>query len=218
MKRDYSKEKKVQEKPIVLRSLDKQKEKLLVSRGVPAQDLLFDKRIKIDVAESLIKIEQHMERMPVKAISVAKQYKALRSLIEKPLVKPYTLGIGGYPSDQRAKYLAIYLMSLAVDQYNGQKKTGKALPLWHRVYGGYADSLRDKPLQEMPCMLIISNINDTSSTMKLEKVRDLLEKFSDIPRIVVSGGEPPCNTFAQKLRYPMKIGLFLGPDSYIRNE
>jgi hypothetical protein len=155
--------------------------------------------------------------MPVKAISVAKQYRALKSIIERPLVKPYTLGINSFPSDQRAKYLAIYIMSVAIDHYNKHKRTSKALPLWHRVYGGYSDPLRDKPISEMPCMLIISNINDTSSNMKLEKVRDLLEKFSDIPRIVISGGEPPCNTFAQKLRYPMKVGLFLGPDSYIRD-
>jgi hypothetical protein len=90
------------------------------------------------------------------------------------------------------------------------------MPLWYRVYGCLSDSLRDRPIQEMPCMLILSNVNEGSSNFKLEKVRDLLEKYSEIPRIVVTGGEPPCDLFANKLYYPMRAGFYIGPSNAIR--
>lgn len=192
--------------------------KMLVSCGVPAQDLPPKKTI--DIAESLVKIEPEIKNMPTRVISTSRQFKVVQSLIEHPLQGSYTVGISSFPSDSRAKYLAQTIMASAIKAYTSSKRRhGRSLPLWHRVYGGFSDSLRDaKSLSDMPCMLIISNVGDTSSAIKLEKVRDLLERYVEIPRIVVMGGEPPCNLFANKLHYPMKAGIYLGPEGMIHED
>lgn len=202
-------------KSIYIKGLSKNKEKTLLSRGVPAQDMI-PSRMNEDVEASLVKISPNIPRIVTHDISVNRQYKALLAVMEKPLRGSYTIGISSFPTDQRAKHLAITIMNAAIDAHLKAKRADKAMPLWHRVYGGLNDPLRDRPVAEIPCMLVISNINDGSSQIKLEKVRDLLEKFSDIPRIVVSGGEPPCDLFANKLHYPMKMGFYLGPPNRLK--
>jgi len=198
---------------MILKAFDRDRAKLLVSRGVPAQDLM-GKKFKLDLEDTFVKQEPNIPRVMQKVISAARQERSIETLLEHPLRGNYVVGIGSFPSDMRAKYLAQHLMSRAIDQHLQQRRMSRSLPLWHRVYGGLADNLRDKPVQDMPCLLIISNIDGTgSSNYKLEKVRDLLEKFSDIPRIVVSGGEQPCDLFANRLHYPCRSALYLGPDN-----
>ncbi len=203
---------------IYIKGFDREREKLLISRGVPGQDLPT-KRVNINVEEALVKIEADIPHVSVRNISAVKQYKVLETLLEHPLRSSYAIGISSFPSDMRAKYLAALIMSAAIDSFKSlNRRGGRTLPLWHRVYGGYQDPLRDKPLTERPCMLIISNVGPESTPVKLEKVRDLLEKFSDIPRIVVMGKDPPPNLFANRLHYPMRAGFYLGPASLIREE
>lgn len=205
------------EKRIFIKGFDKNRENLLVSRGVPGQDLPT-KRIHIDIAASLVKIEPEIPHSPARNISALKQFKVLTSILDHPLRSSYTIGISSFPSDLRAKYLALMIMSAAIDAYKASHKPGRGLPLWHRVYGGLTDTLRDKPIAEMPSMLIITNVGPDSTSMKMEKVRDLLEKFSDIPRVLVTGRDPPCNLFANRLQYPMKAGFFIGPSTMIHDD
>lgn len=187
----------------------------MISRGVPGQDLIPNK-FRDDVIDSLVKMEPNIPRVLPKPIPTGRQYKALVRILEHPLRSAYNIGIGSFPSDARAKFLAQWIMNAAIDAHLANRRPGRHLPLWHRVYGGLSDPLRDKPIQDMPCMLILSNVNDSSSNYKLEKVRDLLEKFSDIPRIVVTGGEPPCDLFANKLYLPLKAAFYLGPSNRIK--
>jgi hypothetical protein len=63
--------------------------------------------------------------------------------------------------------------------------------------------------------LIISNINETSTPHKLEKVRDILEKYSECPRIVVMSGSDPLTFFGTKLFYQINAGILLGPPNRI---
>lgn len=200
---------------VYIKGFSKERVKLLLSRGVPGQDMI-PKKTKIEVSEALVKMEPNIPRTLPKPISTGKQFKALQAIMDNPLRSAYTIGIGSFPSDLRAKYLAITLMNRAIDAHMANRRPGRSLPLWYRVYGGLSDSLRDRPIQEMPCMLILSNVNEGSSNFKLEKVRDLLEKYSEIPRIVVTGGEPPCDLFANKLYYPMRAGFYIGPSNAIR--
>jgi hypothetical protein len=200
---------------ILIKGFSKERAKLMLARGVPGQDMI-PKKAKIDVTEALVKMDPNIPRVLPKGISTGKQLRALTHILENPLRGSYTVGIGSFPSDLRAKYMAQTIMDAAIDAYNTHRRPGRSLPLWHRVYGGLTDNLRDKPIQEMPCMLILSNVNEGSSNFKLEKVRDLLEKFSEIPRIVITGGEPPCDLFANKLYYPMRYGIYLGPSNAIR--
>ena len=200
---------------LYIRGFSKERTKLLLSRGVPGQDMI-PKKTKIELSEALVKMEPNVPRTLPKPISTGKQFKALQTILDNPLRSAYTIGIGSFPSDLRAKYLALTIMNAAVDAHLANRRPGRSLPLWYRVYGGLSDSLRDRPIQEMPCMLILSNVNEGSSNFKLEKVRDLLEKYSEIPRIVVTGGEPPCDLFANKLYYPLRHALYIGPQNAIR--
>ncbi len=202
---------------LYIKGFDAARTRILLARGVPGQDMPT-KRTKINVADSLVKIEPDIPNSPIRNISVVKQLKVLQSLLDHPLRSSYTVGISSFPSDLRAKYLAIMIMNAAIDAYKDSHKPGRGLPLWHRVYGGYSDTLRDKPIAEMPCMLVITNVGPESTPMKLEKVRDLLEKFSDIPRIVVTGKDPPCSIFANRLQFPMKAGFYIGPFNHVREE
>ncbi len=200
---------------IWIHSFTKERTKLLQSKGVPGQDMM-SRKTKVAVSDSLVKMDPSIPRVMPKAIATGRQFKNLQKIFEEPLRTPYTLGIGSFPSDLRAKHLAIMLMNAAVDEHLRNRRPGRSLPLWHRVYGGLGDPLRDKPIIDMPCMLIIANINADSSSFKLEKVRDLLEKYSEIPRIVVTGGEPPVDLFANKLHSPCKYSVYLGPSNRIR--
>ncbi len=204
-------------KRIIVKGLaDKELEKTLVSRGVPAQDLP-SRNIKFIVDDCLVRIDPDIPNVVSRTVSPAKQLKLLQSFIDHPLRSSTTMCISSFPSDLRAKHLAIYLMALATKLHKeGQHKPGRALPLWHRVYGGYSNSLVDKPMQEIPSLLIITNVNVNSSPLKIEKVRDIIEKYSEIPKIVVTGGEPPCNLFANKLFSPLRIGIYLGPNNRVR--
>lgn len=204
-------------KKLILKGIeDKALEKLLISRGVPAQDLP-SRTTKILLQDILVRIDPDIPNTISRSISITKQYKLIESFLEHPLRSSNTIAISSFPSDLRAKWLAIYLMAAAIVSYKkGNYKPGRSLPLWHRVFGGWTDQLRDKPLQETPSLLIISNVHTTSSSVKLEKVRDLLEKFSEVPTIVVTGGEPPCNLFASKLFYPLRGSVYLGPDNRIK--
>lgn len=203
------------EDEIYIKGFSKERTKLLLSRGVPGQDMI-PKKTNIEIGEALVKMEPNIQRVLPKTISTGKQLKMLQTIMENPLRNSYTVGIGSFPTDLRAKWLAMTIMSRAIDEHIRNRRPGRSMPLWYRVYGGLSDSLRDRPIQEMPCMLILSNVNDGSSNFKLEKVRDLLEKYSEIPRIVVTGGEPPCDLFANKLYYPMKHGLYIGPSNAVR--
>lgn len=199
---------------IWIKGLSRERTKLMASRGVPGQDMM-PRKFRLPVSENLVKMDPTIPRMLPKAVVAARQFRSLQAIMAHPLKSAYTLGIGSFPSDLRAKFLAITIMNAAIDEHLRLRKPGRAMPLWHRVYGGLGDSLRDKPIHEMPSMLIISNLSGESSNFKLEKVRDLLEKFSDIPRIVISGGEPPVDLFANRLHYQLRYGLYLGPSNRI---
>jgi len=207
------------DKPIFISGLSKEMEKVLLSRGVPGQDLI-PRKTKIEVSEALVKIEQDFpyKQMPQKIISAVKQYRVLQSVMENPIRSSYVLGISSFPSDARAKYLAQTIMAAGCAMWAKHRRPGRGLPLWHRVYGSFGDPLRDSKVSgEMPSMLIISNVCMDSSAVKIEKVRDLLEKYSEIPRIVITGGTPSHNLFASKLFYPMRQGFYIGPSNMVQD-
>lgn len=205
-----------EEKPLIIKGFDRDMEKTLVSRGVPHNDIPT-RGTRINVLESLVTIDPDIPGVMSRSTSAAKQYKMLKSFIEHPLRSSHTMCISSFPSDLRAKYLAVHLMSTAIAQHrDGQHKPGRALPLWYRVYGGFSNPLVDKPIQEVPSLLVITNVGMGSTAAKLEKVRDLLERYSEIPKIVVTGGDAPCNLFANKFHFPLKIGIYLGPDNRIK--
>ena len=63
----------------------------------------------------------------------------------------------------------------------------------------YKDNMHDASWK--PSMLILSNITPNSSAFKLEKVRDMLEFYDNIPRIVVINDTDPVTFLNHKLHY-----------------
>jgi hypothetical protein len=190
--------------------------RLLQSRGVSGGDI-FHERHKIDFLDNLVKFETSLPGVMPKPIAVARQIKAIEKIFKHPLSN-YTVGIASFPTDVRAKQLAVQIMIHAMAAWKKSHRPGKALPLWHRVMGGLGDSLRDKKVQEEnPSMLIISNVNEASSNYKLEKVRDLLELF-DCPKILVLGSSDPVTFFGTKLYYPINAGILIGSTDRIKED
>lgn len=201
---------------LMVTPLGRDYEKILRSRGVPGGDFMHT-RDGFDAGEALCPYETNIWGMPPKTISIIKQERALERVLENPLSTNYVMGISSFPSDAMAKHLAITLMMRACEKWaSSARQRGRIMPTWHRVFGGFHDQLRDSKGDEKLSMLVISNVNELSSAYKLEKVRDLLEKFSEVPRIVVLSGEDPISFFANRLHFPINIGLRIGPTNRIK--
>jgi len=200
---------------IVIKRFSKDEEKALLSCGVPPADLPHTKE-RVDVLDSLTKYEVELPKMAIRLVSANRQATALQRVLSNPIRSHYTMGISSFPSDALAKHLAAYVMNEAIKAWRVKHRPGRTLPKWHRVFGGLSDPLRDKPLEETPSLLVLSNINEASSNYKLEKVRDLLERYSHIPKIVVLSGADPITFFATKLYAPLNVGLYLGPNNRVK--
>lgn len=173
--------------------------KLLKQQGAPVHEFIHRGSIQLD--NMVRSFTPDIPRLQPKKVSAQKQLSDLASLFANTIHRqPYILSINSYPDDNLAKITAMYLMSLALKQRLEDKTSVRSLPLWHKVYGGFGDDLRDKPRSDLPSLLIISNVTDESSNYKLEKVRDLLAIYEACPRIVVSGAVDPKTFFANKLR------------------
>lgn len=202
---------------IILTKMSDDMHKIMTARGVPRADFIHSRRDRFDVAAMLAKYETELTGLPSKIVASGKQMRSLEKIAMHPLRSSYTLAICGYPSDQIAKYLAQHLFKIGIEQWQKHHKPGQAMPLWHRVFGGFNDPLRDRDSDENPSMLVISNVNESSSSYKLEKVRDLLERFSHIPRIVVIGTNDPIKFFTTRFHYPLNAGVLLMPTNRIKD-
>jgi len=147
--------------------------------------------------DAIIAFKPKFEAMKTSQISSSKQQTSLEKIFDNPLKGSGLTVITSYPTDTRSKMLAANIFAAAIEEYDGmsaRSKIGKASPVWHRLTGSYQDPYRDGK-KDKPSMLIMSNIVETSSHVKLEKLRDLLEIYSDIPRIVVMGSTMDPVTF-----------------------
>lgn len=129
------------------------------------------------------------------------QIDSLSRFLRDPL-KPIIYGVSGRPDDSKAKYFAAYLM----DVHAKAIQTNQLVrPVWEPLYGGFDNKLKNEHQAGLikPSLLVLSNLTPNSTSVKLEKARDLLEYFSDIPRIVVVAGEDPISFLSTRLYVPV---------------
>jgi len=111
---------------------------------------------------------------------------------------PIVYGVSGNPDDVQARYFAAFLVDAHL-----QALGSKANVVWHTLYGGFDNPLlkshTDNDLIEKPSLLVLTNLSPASTGVKLDKAKDLLEKFQDIPRIVVMAGEDPLSFLSCRL-------------------
>ncbi len=198
---------------VVNHNRTKQIEDILLKRGVDYINLMRPKT-SIDLAGMIMPIEIDAPGLTPRTIRVSKQLSSLETIAADPTRGHYTLGISSFPSDTSAKQLALYLMIKAVTK-QFEKNSRHFYPLWHKLYGFPKDKLRDAelPKEKLPSILIVSNITKDISQMKLEKLRDLLEMYCSIPKIVVMGGIDPITFFSTKLHLSLSAGIYLNTET-----
>ena len=168
-------------------------------------------------------LEDHVQKIEIpnkkngrdgtRFIKSDRQIELYREIYEDPFHKPYVFCVSSYPNDEMAKLLALKIMMRAAVLAVKKKMSG--FPVWHTVYEGFKDDLRDETPVPYPCLLTLSNIPSNSSPLRLGKIRDNLEKFSDIPRIVVLSKENPVKFFRNSLEYPINGAVFLASKNNI---
>ena len=142
------------------------------------------------------------EQLNSRFIEPIKQDQSLMTFLDDPTV-PMIMGISGSPDDSKAKYMAAFLVDMHVKRLKSQ-----ANPWWAPLYGGF-----DNPYLNVdkspPTMLVITNLTNNSTNVKLEKARDLIEAYPDIPRLVVIAGIDPISFLAAKLHVPINGLIYL---------
>lgn len=173
--------------------------KLMRIRGLPGY-LIQEQELKI---EDYISTYTHEEEgtTPLR-ITKDQQLNWYKAMLQDITHSPYIACISSNPNDMRAKIVGAMLMKECLLQ---DKEV-----LWHTLIGGYVDDLRDntKYWRKKLDVLIIANVTPDSTPNKFEKLRDILELYSDIPRIVLTTQVEPLeffNTMGIQLNYGFNL-------------
>lgn len=154
------------------------------------------------------------EKLEDKIIEAKVQNSSLSMFMDEPTL-PLIYGVSGNPDDAKAKLFAAFLAQIHMNHMGPVKGN----VLWHVLYGGFDNKIM-KEYDEIdgktaPTMLVLSNLTPNSTGVKLEKARDLIERFSDIPRIIVSAGEDPLSFLTTRLYVPVN-GLAYFSESLVK--
>ena len=134
--------------------------------------------------------------MNEKVIGSDVQEKSLQNFIDNPLA-PCIYGVGSAPSDEKAKYFAAYL----IQQYVLGVPAHRNRVCWQYLYSNFDNPIITRG--ETPGLIVLTGLTPNSSPVKLDKARDILEHFSDVPRIVVIAGEDPLTYFSTRLYFKL---------------
>lgn len=129
------------------------------------------------------------------------QESALSDFIAHP-TQALTYVVSGNPDDSKAKFFAAYL----VHQHLKRLKHNANVH-WEQLTGGYTNRLLDS--QAAYSMVVLSGLATNSTQAKIEKARDLVERFTNIPVVVVVAGEDPISFAATKLHVPCHAMAYL---------
>lgn len=130
---------------------------------------------------------------------------------EKDPRAPVLYGVSGSPDDSKAKLFATYLANIHL-----QNLGVEAHIEWVTLFGGF-DLPKVMTSDKKPTLIIVSNLTAESTQFRIERARDLLEAFPDVPRIVISCGIDPISFFATRLHLPIHaLAYFL--ESQVRTK
>lgn len=131
-----------------------------------------------------------------KFIEPTVQDQSLVQFIKKP-TRPMIYGVGGNPDDTKAKLFAAYLMAA-----HCKKMGSDANPWWIGLTGGFDNPWLDTN-RARPTMIVICGLTPQSTNQKLEKARDIIETYENVPRIVIVAGADPLSFLAARLHVPV---------------
>lgn len=191
---------------------DADRAKHLQSLGVDPQ-LLWGDKDEFDITDAVQDFKPRSSYFKGKVVPGTEQLTYFANLMDNPLeVDPRITVISSFPSDHRAKLAALNLFSCAVEDTAG--KVSK--PRWVTLYGDRFDY--EKLKAQRPNFLVITNVTMESTSYKLERLRDLLEMFPKIPRVVVTGGNiDPVELFTSRIHLPVAGAVSIGPTHVVSN-
>ena len=172
--------------------------KILQLNGLPGY-VFADRPFKLDDhLKNYVSTTEGLKPLPIKKQDMLG---FMDKVLDNPTHSPYCMCISSEPNDSKAKLLAASIMLEAIRDRQVCK--------WHNIIGGYKDEIRDKPkLFKKVKLLILSNVPDSSTDLKYEKLRDILEIYHNVPRIVITTGCEPITYFNYlgfHLHYPIWI-------------
>ena len=201
---------------IIRHNFSQKAKRILEKSGVP-HSAFMRANASVNVDESAVKIECELNGTKLRKVPIARQVKNFYKMWENPLWGSYLFVISSYPTDIRAKHVALAVMARAMDQFYKKKRENKVLikrspPVWHNVMSGFKDKYLDSDTNVMPSMLILSNVTEDSTQLKMEKLRDLIVKYDGIPRIVVTCANDPLSLMLGRVKHHCDGALYLSPD------
>lgn len=191
---------------------DADRAKHMQSLGVDPQ-LLWGDKDEYDITEAVQDFKPRSSYFKGKVVPVKDQLDYFAHLMDNPLeVEPRITVLSSFPSDHRAKMAALNVFSNAVEDTAGKV----AKPLWVTLYGDRFDY--DKLKAKRPNFLVITNVTMESTSYKLERLRDILEMFPKIPRVVVTGGNiDPVELFTSRVHLSVAGAVSIGPTHVVKN-
>lgn len=135
------------------------------------------------------------ERLNSRIMSADIQRNSLRQWIKNP-TSPINYCVSGSPDDSKAAYFAAYLLSVHIKHLGS-----RATPVWETLYGGYGEPEIMNRSENLgaPTILVIHNLAINSVSSKIGKAQDLIERFPNIPKIIVAAGEDPISFMSMRL-------------------
>jgi hypothetical protein len=175
--------------------LDPKHEALLTNRGMN-----YAARLQKPFKFAPTSFTSSIHGLKPKSITRETQVKQLQEFLDEPF-RPVTYCLVSAPNDGMAKLLAAYMMQHAVIHHRS------TLPVWHDLTQSFKNSLIEDDVHAS--LIILNNVGSTSTPAKLEKLRDLLTHYADIPRIVVATGCDPFMFFTQHMFMPMNACAYM---------
>lgn len=177
---------------------DTRTQNIFLRMGVP-QNLWQSKKFELE--DCIRAYTSNIDGYDPARITTRQQIESIAEILDNPVRSAYTCCISSDLDDTRAKLVATTICEQAVVMDINF--------YWHRLMGGFYDSLLEgDTIITNPKLLIIYNILFELDNHRLSKLRDILETFNNIPRIVVTSGGDPIELFAKlglDLTYPILL-------------
>lgn len=175
--------------------------------GGAAQSLIQQSPFRLDRSVNTIEIQTRGSK---KIISKIKQAQDFKDLWANPYAAPFSLCISSAPSEVMAQMVAMRLFLRAIAMT--RKRHLEGLPKWHSVLGGWSDdALRDGPMDYNINFLVLGNVEENSTPTKIEKLRDIVTRYSNVPKVIVTANGSPVDFMHDILKMPVHYAIYLGP-------
>lgn len=145
---------------------------------------------------SPVSFTSEIEGLKPRSFTRQKQLGMMEDFLATPFA-PRNFCITSAPNDGMAKLLAAWMMQHALER----RPVHSSLPLWIDLLGGFDNKYVTNKVGAS--LLVLNNVGTDSTQPKMEKLRDIMETYTDIPKIVVAHGCDPYMFFQRYLYLPL---------------